>query len=65
MIPTTKTIKFHPLNKQKVLAKLTIRDKINACNLFIFIKCCSARLRNRGKPLSLQPKLCAFALNRK
>ena len=64
MIPTTKTIKFHPFNKQKVLAKLTIRDKINTCNLFIFIKC-SARIRNRGKPSSLQPKLCAYALNRK
>ena len=61
MIPTTKTIKFYPLNKQKVLAKLTISDKINTCNLFIFIKCCSARIRNRGKP-SLQPKLYAFAL---
>ena len=65
MILTTKTIKFHPFNKQKVLAKLTIRDKINTCNLFFFIKCCSARIRNRGKPSSLQPKLCAFALNRK
>ena len=63
MIPTTKTIKFHPLNKQKALAKLTIRNKINACNLLIFIKCCSAHIQNQGKP-SLQPKLCAFALNR-
>ena len=63
MIPTTKTIKFHPLNKQKVLAKSTISDKINTCNLFIFIKCCY--IRNRGKPSSLQPKLYAFALNRK
>ena len=42
MIPTTKTIKFHPFNKQKVFAKLTIRDKINTCNLFFLL---SAALR--------------------